>query len=140
MSTRISSYLAAVALALMAIAIAQQEWNFYRLESRLKAGGVVTQGVVHSIRLDKLESVALVEYALPDEGVRIREIPVSRPFAHWVRASDQPRQVKVRYLTQDHKVVDILGASQVSRWSILMSLVLFALSAWMFRRARRADS
>lgn len=139
MLNRTRSYLLAGALAVMGIVIARQGWLAFELKARLDARGVVTQGTVHGFRTNKRESIALVEYALPGEGSRIREVPVSRPFAHEMRNGNGPQYVKVRYLPQDHKVADIQGASQASGWGIVIPLALFALSAWSFSRARRAS-
>lgn len=132
------SYLLAAALAIMGIALARQEWLVFERESRLNAEGVITQGAVRSIRVNKYESIALVEYAVPGEGLRVREVPVSRPFAHEVQAGGRVPNVKVRYLPQDPKVADVLNASQSSVWGVPVVLGLLALSAWSFNRARRA--
>jgi len=67
-------------------------------------GGVITQGVVRGVRANKHESIALVEYAVPGEGMRVREVPVSRPFVHEIKTGEKTLHVKVRYLPQDYKV------------------------------------
>lgn len=123
-------YFLAGALALMGIVLARQEWMVFEREARLNAEGVVTQGSVRNVRTSKHESIALVEYAVPGEGVRVRAVPVSRPFAHEIAVSGKTARVKVRYLPQDHEVVDILGASQSSGWGWVIVFMLFALSAW----------
>ena len=134
---QIRSYLLAGALAIMGVAVARQEWLVFEREWRLDAEGVITQGAVRGIRMNKYESIALVEYAVPGEAMRVREVPVSRPFAREVQASGGIFYVKVRYLPQDQKVVDVLRASQASVWGGLVVLALLALSAWSFNRARR---
>ncbi len=128
------SYFLAVALALMGGALAHQEWLIFQREARLESGGVITQGVLRGVRANKYESIALVEYAVPGEGLRVREVPVSRPFVHEIKAGGKTLDVKVRYLPQDYNVVDIPNATQVSGWGIFVVLVFFALSVWAFRR------
>lgn len=89
----------------MGIALARQEWLVFQREARLKSGGgVITQGVVRGVRANKHESIALVEYAVPGEGMRVREVPVSRPFVHEIKTGEKTLHVKVRYLPQDYKV------------------------------------
>ena len=131
-------YLLAGALALMGIVLARQEWMVFEREARLNAEGVVTQGALRGVRTNKYESIALVEYAVPGEGVRVRAVPVSRPFAREIEISGKTAHVKVRYLPQDHGVVDILGASQASGWGVAVVFVLFVLSAWSFNCGRHA--
>ena len=106
-SKKTGNYLAALALALMGIALARQEWLVFQREARLKSGGgggVITQGVVRGVRAKKHETNALVEYAVPGEGMRVREVPVSRPFVHEIKTGEKTLHVKVRYLPQDYKV------------------------------------
>jgi len=131
-------YFLAGALALMGIVLSRQEWMVFEREARLNAEGVVTQGALRGVRTNKYESIALVEYAVPGEGVRVRAVPVSRPFAREIEISGKTAHVKVRYLPQDHGVVDILGASQISGWGVAVVFVLFILSAWSFNCGRHA--
>ena len=137
---KIRNYLLAGALAIMAIVLARQEWLLFERQARLDAEVVITQGAVRGVQTNKYKSIALVEYAVPGEGFRVREIPVSRPFAHGIESSGQMSHVKVRYLPQNPEVVDILEASEASGWGIAFVLALFALSAWSFNSWRHAKS
>lgn len=139
MSNRTRNYIVAGLLLMMGLLMVRQQWIAHDRTARLDAGGVVTQGMTRDVRVDRYESVAVVEFAVGDEDARRRDVPVSRAFANRLLGEGRVREVSVRYLPDDPDVADIVGASEVSGLAIAFTLGLFVLAGWVFRRARRDE-
>jgi len=137
MSDSTRNYIVAALLALMGLLLLRQQWIAHDRQSQLDANGVTTQGTTLDVRSDKYESVAVVEFAGRNGAVMTRDVPVSKAFANILVREGRERSVQVRYLPYDESVVDIVGASEASRWTAGFVLALFGLAAWVFSRARR---
>lgn len=103
----------------MAALLLRQQWIVFDHSVRLQAEGIVTRGTKHGVRLNKTDSIALVEFTVKGEDARIRELPVSRQFATELNREGGRRRVNVRYLPDDPDVAGVVGASQPSGWGRL---------------------